>query len=107
MVVGDRRPYISCLVTLDAEMLAEWKAEHGKPVSAELPDLSDDPDLISEVQAAVDAANEAVSQAESIRRFAILGVDFTESSGQLTPTLKLRRDIVAREFADKIEELYR
>jgi long-chain acyl-CoA synthetase len=68
--------------------------------------LALDPELIAEIQLAVDDANKAVSRAESIRRFRILGTDFTEASGQLTPTLKLRRDVVAREFAADIEALY-
>jgi long-chain acyl-CoA synthetase len=69
-------------------------------------DLALDPELIAEIQLAVDDADKAVSRAESIRRFRILGTDFTEASGQLTPTLKLRRNVIAREFAADIEALY-
>jgi long-chain acyl-CoA synthetase len=106
MVVGDGRPYIACLVTLDPEALESWKQQHGKPADATARDLALDPELIAEIQLAVDDANKAVSRAESIRRFRILGTEFTEASGQLTPTLKLRRNVVAREFAADIEALY-
>lgn len=107
MVVGDRRPYVSCLVTLDSETLDGWRHEHGRPDSADLSALSADPELIEELQRAVDAANAAVSRAESIRRFVVLDTDFTEAGGQLTPTLKLKRDVVAQQFHDQIESLYR
>jgi long-chain acyl-CoA synthetase len=106
MVVGDGRPYIACLVTLDPEALESWKRQHGKSADATVRDLAQDPELVAEVQLAVDDANKAVSRAESIRRFRILGTEFTEASGQLTPTLKLRRNVVAREFAADIEALY-
>ena len=106
MVVGDGRPYIACLVTLDPEALESWKQQHGKPADATARDLALDPELIADIQLAVDDANKAVSRAESIRRFRILGTEFTEASGQLTPTLKLRRNVVAREFAADIEALY-
>ena len=106
MVVGDGRPYIACLVTLDPEALESWKRRRGRPADATAQDLALDPELIAEIQLAVDDANKAVSRAESIRRFRILGTEFTEASGQLTPTLKLRRNVVAREFAADIEALY-
>jgi long-chain acyl-CoA synthetase len=106
MVVGDGRPYVACLVTLDPEALASWKRQHGKSADATVRDLAQDPELIAEIQLAVDDANKAVSRAESIRRFRILGTEFTEAAGQLTPTLKLRRNVVAREFAADIEALY-
>ena len=106
MVVGDGRPYIACLVTLDPEALESWKQQHGKPADATARDLALDPELIAEIQLAVDDANKAVSRAESIRRFRILSTEFTEASGQLTPTLKLRRNVIARQFAADIEALY-
>jgi long-chain acyl-CoA synthetase len=106
MVVGDRRPYIGCLITIDADALTTWKAKAGKNQTLTIGDLRDDDDLVAEIQRAVDDANTAVSRAESIRRFRILDRDFTEADGQLTPTLKLRRDVVLREFADDIESLY-
>ena len=78
----------------------------GTNPSLGLTELRDDPDLLAEIQAAVEDANRVVSRAESIRRFAILDQDFTEAGGQLTPTLKLRRNVVVAEFADEIEGLY-
>jgi long-chain acyl-CoA synthetase len=106
MVVGDRRPYVAGLMTLDPQALAFWKRRHKRPADATPADLASDPEIIADIQLAVDEANNAVSRAESIRRFRILGTDFTEASGQLTPSLKVRRDVVARDFAADIEGLY-
>jgi long-chain acyl-CoA synthetase len=106
MVVGDGRPYIACLVTIDADALGFWKERHGRPATASPADLVDDPELVAEIQAAVDDANKAVSRAESIRRFRILGSDFTEQTGYLTPSLKVRRAMVASDFSADIEALY-
>ena len=106
MVVGDGRPYIACLITIDAEALAFWTERNGRPATASAADLADDPVLIAEIQAAVDDANRAVSRAESIRRFTILGSDFTEQGGHLTTSLKVRRNVVAADFAAEIEALY-
>jgi long-chain acyl-CoA synthetase len=106
MVVGDQKPYIACLITLDDEAFTKWKEQHGKPAGASPADLAGDPDLIAELQAAVDDANLAVSRAESIRRFTVLAADFTEASGYITPSLKVRRAQVAKDFADEIESLY-
>jgi len=107
MVVGDRRPYVACLVTLDPQALAFWDRQHKLPAGAAPAELAGDPRLIAEIQLAVDEANKAVSRAESIRRFRILSSDFTEASGQLTPSLKVRREVVAKDFAAEIEALYR
>ena len=106
MVVGDQKPYIACLITLDDEAFARWKDQHGKPPGASPADLASDPDLLAELQAAVDDANLAVSRAESIRRFTVLAADFTEASGHITPSLKVRRAQVAKDFAAEIESLY-
>jgi long-chain acyl-CoA synthetase len=103
MVVGDGRPYISCLITLDPEALEFWKRQHGKPADA---DVRDDPELVAEIQQAVDDANKAVSRPESIRRFRILASDFTEADGYLTPSLKVRRNAVLKDFAGEIEAIY-
>jgi long-chain acyl-CoA synthetase len=104
MVVGDGKPFIAALVTLDREMLPLWAERHGKP--AVVHQLVDDRDLRAEIQEAVDEANTAVSKAESIRKFAILPVDWTEEGGQLTPSLKLRRAVVMRESRSDVEALY-
>jgi long-chain acyl-CoA synthetase len=106
MVVGDNRPFIACLVTLDPEALDPWKKLHGKPQSATVADLAADPDVIAEIQVAVDDANKAVSRAESIRKFRILNQDFTEEDGYLTPSLKVRRGVVAKGFAAEIDAIY-
>jgi long-chain acyl-CoA synthetase len=106
MVVGDGRPFIGCLVTLDTDALGFWKERHGRPASAGPADLAGDPELIAEIQEAVDDANKAVSRAESIRKFTILDSDFTEQNGRLTPSLKVRRSVVAKDFAAEIEALY-
>jgi long-chain acyl-CoA synthetase len=105
MVVGDRRPYIAALITLDMDGLTHWRRMNGKhPVPAEL--LVDDPELRAVLQRAVDEANKLVSRPESIRRFAILPRDFTEQEGHLTPSMKLRREIVMKDFEAEVEGLY-
>jgi long-chain acyl-CoA synthetase len=103
VVVGDGRPYIACLITLDADGVAFWRAQHGRPADA---DVTGDPELLADIQAAVDDANNAVSRAESIRRFRILPSDFTEVNGYLTPSLKVRRSVVTKSFSAEIEALY-
>ena len=106
MVVGDAKPYIACLVTLDTESLPVWLENNGKPADTAVADLVSDPAVTAEIQKAVDEANKAVSKAESIRKFAILPVDWTEEGGQLTPSLKLKRNVVMSEFGDEVEALY-
>jgi long-chain acyl-CoA synthetase len=106
MVVGDNRPFIACLITLDQEALDHWKQQHRKPADATAADLANDPDLLADIQAAVDDANKAVSRAESIRKFTILPVDFTTDNDYITPSLKVKRALVARDFAAEIEALY-
>ena len=106
MVIGDGKPYIACLITLDIEALEHWKQQHGRPAQASARDLAEDPELLAEIQAAVDDANKAVSRAESIRRFRILDTDFTEDSGHLTPSLKVRRNVVLKDFSADIDALY-
>ena len=106
VVVGDGRPYVACLVTLDEEALEAWKGRRPQLASASLAELVDNPDLIAEIQTGVDEANKAVSRAESIRRFRVLPVDFTEQDGYLTPSLKVRRGVVGKDFAKEIDALY-
>jgi long-chain acyl-CoA synthetase len=105
MVVGDQRPFIGALVTLDAEMLPTWLSNHGKP-AMDVAAAAQDADVRAEIQRAVDHANEAVSKAESIRKFLILDTDFTEAGGHLTPKLSLKRAVVLKEFAQQVESLY-
>jgi long-chain acyl-CoA synthetase len=106
MVVGDGKPFVAALITLDPEALGPWKQAHGKPTDATVAGLRDDPDLVADVQAAVDDANQAVSRAESIRKFRILDVDFTQEAGQLTVKLGIRRSVLLKDFASDIDALY-
>ena len=106
LVVGDKRPYVAALITIDPEFFPAWRAQHGKPADLEINEATEDPDLRSEIDAAIAEANQAVSRAESIKRFRILPGDFTEEAGQLTPSLKLRRAVVEKDFATDIEALY-
>ncbi len=106
MVVGDAKPYIACLVTIDPEAWPKWLSDNGKPASTTVASMVRDPTLRGVVQAAVDDANKAVSKAESIRKFEILPQDFTEAGGEITPTLKLKRNVVMVKYADAVEALY-
>ncbi|WP_406474668.1 AMP-dependent synthetase/ligase [Streptomyces sp. NBC_01615] len=105
MLLGDDRPYVTALITLDLDGTAHWRQMNGKhAVPAEL--LVDDHELRAILQRAVDEANKLVSRPESIRRFTILPVDFTEEAGHLTPSMKLRREAVMRDFEREVEGLY-
>jgi long-chain acyl-CoA synthetase len=104
MVVGDGRPFIAALVTLDPEATAAWAHKLGKPEDPAR--LTRDTELRAEVQTAVDEANRAVSKAESIRAFTVLPGEWTEEGGQLTPSLKVKRHVVLRECRAQIEQLY-
>ncbi|QFZ17436.1 AMP-dependent synthetase/ligase [Saccharothrix syringae] len=106
MVVGDAQPFIGALVTIDPEFFPAWKEQNGKPASATVADLLDDETLRTVIQAAVDEANKAVSKAEAIKKFRILPTDFTEAGGEMTPSLKLRRSIVATNYKQDIEAIY-
>ena len=107
MAVGDAQPFIAALITIDADAFVGWKNHHRKDPAASVADLADDPDLTAEVDRAVKEANQAVSAAEAIRKFRILRVDFTEDTGELTPTMKVKRKVVAEKFAEEIEAIYR
>ena len=106
MVVGDAKPFIGCVVTIDPEAFGPWKAQHDKPLDATVGDLASDPDLRQEIQAAIDDANRAVSRAEAVKVFRILPRDFTEETGELTPSMKLKRAVVEKEYADEIAAIY-
>jgi long-chain acyl-CoA synthetase len=107
LVVGDRRPYVGALVTVDVDALTTWKADLGKPLTATTAELAEDAEFVAAVQEAVDGANAAVSQAEAIKRWRVLPQDFTLDTGEITPTLKLRRSLVRERYADQVELLYR
>ncbi|MFS8100084.1 long-chain fatty acid--CoA ligase [Lentzea alba] len=106
MVVGDKQPFIGALITIDPEFFPTWRDQHGKPATAEIADLIEDPQLIAEIQAVVDDANKSVSKAEAIRKFRVLPVDFTEAGGEMTPSLKLKRSVVATTYASDIDAIY-
>ncbi|TDD91550.1 long-chain fatty acid--CoA ligase [Saccharopolyspora karakumensis] len=106
MVVGDQKPFIGVLITLDPEFVPSWLANNNRPADTPMSELINDPDLRAEVQGAVDEANKAVSRAEAIKQFRILTEDFTEATGELTPSMKLKRNKVAENHAADIEAIY-
>ncbi|WP_319433348.1 long-chain fatty acid--CoA ligase [Mycobacterium sp. RTGN5] len=106
MAVGDNQPFIGALIAIDPEAFDVWKSHHGKPAGASVADLREDPDLVAEIELAIKNANQHVSHAESIRKFRILPCDFTVQTGELTPTLKVKRNVVAEKFAADIEAIY-
>ncbi|MGP3707957.1 AMP-dependent synthetase/ligase [Gordonia paraffinivorans] len=106
MVVGDAKPFVAALITIDPEAFPAWKERHGKPAAASVADLISDGDLVAAVQHAVDEANKTVSAAEAIKKFRILPSDFTEESGEMTPTLKVKRNVVVEKRHGDIEAIY-
>ncbi|WP_405778161.1 AMP-dependent synthetase/ligase [Streptomyces sp. NBC_00859] len=106
MVVGDNRSFVTALITLEPDGIAHWQ-QMRKKSGVPMRELVGDEELRGVLQRAVDEANRLVSRAESIRKFAVLPVDFTEESGYLTPSLKLKRAAIAKDFEEQIEELYR
>lgn len=105
IVVGDQRPFIGALFTLDDEMLPDWLRKHGLPRCSPL-EAAQLPEVQASLQRAVDRANKAVSRAESIRKFRIIDASFTVENGYVTPSMKLRRGKVLHDFADEVDELY-
>jgi long-chain acyl-CoA synthetase len=106
MVVGDAQPFIAALVTIDPESFPGWLKQAGKPEGSTIASMTNDPDLVAEIQKAVDEANKAVSNAEAIKKFTILPEDWTEEGGQLTPSMKLKRNVVMKEYASEVDALY-
>ena len=105
VVVGDQRPFIAALVTLDAEMLPGWLRSHGLP-PMDVATAGRAPEVLEALDRAVERANEVVSRAESIRKIRVLTTDFTEENGYLTPSLKVKRALVLKDFAAEIEDIY-
>ncbi|MFI8288589.1 AMP-dependent synthetase/ligase [Streptomyces sp. NPDC085614] len=105
IVVGNDRPYIAALVTMDQEAVEHWLSIQGRPPMSPA-DLVRDPSLETEIRRAVVAANTLVSQAESIRTFRILAHPFSEEHGLLTPSLKLKRKAIEKAYATEVEALY-
>ncbi|WBB70842.1 long-chain fatty acid--CoA ligase [Micromonospora sp. WMMD812] len=106
MLVGDRRPYVAALVTIDEQAWPRWRAAHGLP-AVPVGQLRRNPELRGEIQAAVERANATVSHAEQVKTFDILPRDFTEDAGELTPTLKIKRAAVQEHYGADIDALYR
>ncbi|MDR0481825.1 MAG: AMP-binding protein [Cellulomonadaceae bacterium] len=105
VVVGDQRPFIGALVTLDTEMLPGWLATHDLPPMS-VDEARENPVVLDRLQKAVDRANRVVSRAESIRKFTVLHSDFTERNGYLTPSMKVKRHLVLKDFSDVVDDLY-
>ena len=106
VVVGDQKPFIAALITLDPEMLGPWLRNNKLDPEMSVDDAREHPAVLAEVQKAIDRANTKVSRAESIRKFVILPTEFTEDSGHLTPKMSIKRHVIVADFAAEIEELY-
>lgn len=106
MVVGDNKPFVGCLITLEPDSIKNWLDRNSLPANTTFEDLAKNEKLLAEIQAAVDYANNAVSQAESIRKWVLIDSDWSEASGHLTPSLKLKRNVVSQQFHAEIEGLY-
>ncbi|GAA2176587.1 AMP-dependent synthetase/ligase [Arthrobacter parietis] len=106
VVVGDQRPFISALITLDEEALPGWLERHDLPAGTTMAEAANHPAVRAEIQALVDSANESVSQAEAIKVFRIVEHDFTEASGHLTPSMKIKRAQVLKDYSTVVEEIY-
>ncbi|WP_194408786.1 AMP-dependent synthetase/ligase [Microbacterium cremeum] len=106
VVVGDQKPFISALITLDPEMLPTWLSNNGLAADMPLTEAAKNDAVRAEVQRAIDEANKHVSRAESIRKFTILPTEWTEASGHLTPKMSIKRNVILTDFAGDIEEIY-
>ena len=106
MVVGDNKPFIGCLITIDPDSMPQWLKRNNLPDTTTLAELAQNANFCAEIQAAVDHANKAVSQAESIRKWTLIDADWTIDSGHLTPSMKLKRNIVEVQYADDINGIY-
>jgi long-chain acyl-CoA synthetase len=106
VVVGDQKPFIAALITLDSEMLGPWLRNNKLDPEMTVDEARNHPAVLAEVQKAIDWANTKVSRAESIRKFVILPTEFTEDSGHLTPKMSIKRHVIVADFASEIEELY-
>jgi long-chain acyl-CoA synthetase len=106
VVVGDQRPFISALVTLDEEALPGWLDRHQLPATTTIAEAAEHPRVLAEIQELVDTANTTVSRAEAIKVFRIVPTDFTETTGHLTPSLKIKRNQVLKDYSDVVESIY-
>ena len=106
VVVGDQKPFVAALVTLDSEMLPVWLNNNDLDAQMSLTEAAQHPAVLAEVQRAIDGANSRVSRAESVRKFTVLATEFTESSGHLTPKMSIKRHVITADFGDVIESMY-
>ncbi|GAB3223184.1 AMP-dependent synthetase/ligase [Glycomyces halotolerans] len=106
MVVGEGRPYVGALISLDSEILPDWLERHGKDRNLAISDVVDDPELLAELQTQVDRANATVSRAEQIKRFRVIATELSEDAGEITPSTKVKRHVVVKKYSDDINALY-
>jgi long-chain acyl-CoA synthetase len=106
VVIGDKRPFVAAIISLDPEMLPIWLANNGADKNMTLTQAAKSPIVLAEIQKAIDRVNKNFSRAESIRKFVVVDQELTEDSGHLTPSLKIKREAVMRDFAPAIAELY-
>lgn len=106
VVIGDQRPFVSALISLDPEMLPIWLSNNGLDKGLSLAQAAKEPKVLAEIQSAVDRVNKNFSKAESIRKFTVIGQELSEESGHLTPSLKIKREVVLRDFGPAVEEIY-
>ncbi|MDF0588716.1 long-chain fatty acid--CoA ligase [Tsukamurella sp. 8F] len=106
ILVGDQRPFVGALVTLDAEALPGWLSAHGLPAGTTVGEVATNPELIAEIDSAVATANNLVSKAEQVKKWRLVGEDFTVENDLLTPTLKLKRNVILDRHSDEVEALY-
>ncbi|BDS50577.1 hypothetical protein RKACHI23_08390 [Rhodoluna lacicola] len=106
IVIGDQKPFVAALISLDPEMLPIWLGNNGLDKSLSLAQAAKEPKVLAEIQIAVDRVNKNFSKAESIRKFTIIGQELSEETGHLTPSLKIKREVVMRDFGPAIDEIY-
>jgi long-chain acyl-CoA synthetase len=106
VVIGDQRPFVSALLSLDPEMLPVWLGNKGQKSDLSLAQAAQNPVVLAELQRKVDEVNATVSNAEGIKKFAVIESELTEESGHLTPSMKIKREIVTRDFAPIIDQIY-
>lgn len=106
VVVGDQKPFIAALITLDSEMLPTWLGNNDLAADMSIADAAKNEAVRAEVQRAIDIANKGVSRAESIRKFVILPTEWTEASGHLTPKMSIKRNVIMTDFAGAVDDLY-
>ena len=106
VIVGDQKPFVAALITLDAEMLATWLENHGHDKTMSLEQAAAHPAVVEEVRSAIQRANRLVSRAESVRKFAILPIEFVEATGYLTPKMSIKRHNIMNDFKPQIDDIY-